>query len=782
MRFPAIAAAWLLPALALAQGGTVEPVTEPAKKVIILVNESVPDSLAVGRHYAKRRGIPEENLCRVKTTDKETLSWDEFRGQIMKPLGRFLEKFPEALYIVPVYGIPTQISEESPENDEPKDGPPGTMTKFVTNRDYACLDAELALIPRPGHELEGWIDSDLYGKDERVTPAHQLFLVSRLDGPSAAIAKALVDKAIYAETYGPVGEAYVDTRGLDKATPLGKTDEEIRESKAVFEAAGIVVHHEDTAEAQDLSAFKDCVFYWGWYAADYTGTAPHTFRPGAVAAHLHSQSAFSIRQDARQWVGPLLAHGATCTAGTVYEPLTVGFPTMGLVLERLFKGYTWGEACALGNRKLSWMAVFVGDPLYAPFAKGLKEAQEQNRALASESYGKAAAAIDAGDLDGAQKTIDEVRKIAVPMEGAQDTAFLAREITSRRLGKVSGTVADLVKKLDEARAARERGDDKAAQTAMEKAVGHSSMSYDANFTLGSFLVEVGKAQQALSSLEKSQKSHPGSLELREPLGRALAANGKFDLAIPLLEDAVQDGAGSDCIAVLGDCFLKTRQAAKAVLFLTDATKKDAKNRAAFVALAKAHEESKDIPSALLAFKEAVKIYPEKTDQIVPYKDAWRAFYVTVGRGKDKREKEDVEWVIRDFDNIEYQPPTKGVALEIAKQADAAVGTDSPVSLGTIPGEAMKVPGLPRLVVGNASSAEVTIFLKGSCARLIKMNPLATPTATGKDYGVYPGDYDVLVMVKRGPDKTLLSGRVTFELNVSYGMVLDNSLALKFPAR
>ncbi|KAF0242144.1 MAG: hypothetical protein FD180_4074 [Planctomycetota bacterium] len=782
MRLLAIVASWFIPALSLAQDGAVERVIDPGKQVVILLNESLAESAAVAKHFAAKRGIPEANLCRVKTTDKETLTWDEFRGQILKPLGRFLEKFPEALYIVPVYGIPTRISEESPENDAPTDGPEGTITKFVTGRDYACVDAELALIPRPGHELEGWIDSDLFGKDERITPAHQLFLVSRLDGPTAAIAKALVDKAIYAETYGPVGDAWLDTRGLDKATPLGKTDEEIRLAKAMFEAAGIPVHHEDTAAAQDVSTFRDCVFYWGWYAADYTGTSPFMFRPGAVAAHLHSQSAFSIRQDSRQWVGPLLAHGATCSAGTVYEPLTVGFPTMGLVLERLFRGYTWGEACALGNRKLSWMAVFVGDPMYAPFAKGMKDSQERNRALASESYGKAAAAIDAGDLDGAQKTIEEVSKIGVPMEGAQDVAFLAREIASRRLGKANGTVADLVKKLDEARAAREKGDDKAAQAAMEKAVALSSMSWDANFTLGAFLVETGKAQQALQPLEKAQKSRPDSHELREPLGRALAANGKFELAIPLLEDAVADGAGSDCIAILGDCFLKTRQAVKAIQFLTDATKKDAKNRAAFVALAKAHEENKDVPSAIKTFKEAMRIYPEKNEEIAAYKDAWRSFYTTAGHGKDKREKEDVEWVIRDFDNTEYQPPTKGVALEIAKQADAAVGTEGPVGLGTIPGEEMKVPGLPRLAVGNASSAELTIYLKGSCARLIKMNPLNALNPTVKDYGVYPGDYDVLVVVKRGADKTVLSGRVTFHLNMKYGMVMDNSLAMKFPAK
>lgn len=773
-----LAACLLAPAAASAQSAP----PDRAKQVVVLWNDAVPDSEGVARHYAEKRGLPKENLCRVTTTAEETIAWPEFREQIARPLGRFLERFPDVLYIVPVYGIPLRISEESPENDAPKDGPEGTITKFVTGRDYACVDAELALIAQAAHDLEGWIDSEFFGRDEPFTAAQHFFLVSRLDGPTPAIAKALVDKAIYAETYGPVGEAYLDTRGLDKATPLGAIDEEIRQARAVFDSAGIACHHEDTAAAQDVATFKDCVFYWGWYAPDFTGSDPFAFRPGAVAAHLHSASASSIRQDSRFWVGPLLAHGATCTAGTVYEPLVTGFPSMTVVLDRLFKGYTWGEACAMGNRKLSWMAVFVGDPLYAPFAKGLKETQARNRALASEGYGKAAAAIDAGDLDGAQKTIEDIRSIGVPLEGAQDVSFLVREIASRRLGRSNGTVAELVKRLEEGRLAREKGDDKGAQSALEKAVSLSPGSFDANLALGWLYIETGKSQMALAPLEKAQKVFPADAGLREPLGRALAANGKFDAAIPLLEDAVRDGAGSDCVAALGDSFLKTRQAAKAVQFLTDATKKDPKNRAAFVALAKAHEEKKDMPLALKTFKAAVRVYPATSDDITAYKNAWKSYQLTAGHSGDKREKEDVDWVIRDFDNMEYQPPTRGIALEIAKQADAAVGTESPVALGSVPAEAMKVAGLPRLVVGNASSAEVTLYLKGSCARLIKMNPLGAAGAAGRDYGVFPGDYDVIVVVKRGADRTVLSSRVTFELNMRYGMILDNSLGMAFPAK
>lgn len=770
----------LAPATAAAQPAPRPP--DPAKQVIVLWNDAEPEAKGIAEHYAARRAIPAANLCRVTTTTAETIGWLEFREQILRPLGRFLERFPEALYLVPVYGIPLRISEETPENDAPADGPPGTVTKWVTGRDYASVDAELALIPQPGHDLEGWLDSEVYGKDEPLTPAHRLFLVSRLDGPTPAVAKALVDRAVYAETYGLSGGAGVDARGLDPATALGKIDAEIRRAKEVFEAAGIACKLEDTAEAADLSGFADCAFYWGWSASDWTGTGGFAFRPGAVAAHLHASSAATLRQPERGWVGPLLAHGAACAAGTAYEPLVTGFPSMTVVFDRLLKGYTWGEACAMGNLKLSWMAVFAGDPLYAPFAPGLRERQEKNRSLASDGWTRAAAALDAGDLDGAAKIVEDIRGIGVPLQGARDISFLSREIASRRIGKPAGPVEELVKKLEEAQAARGKGDDKAAQGALEKAVALSPSSFDANLALGRLLVDSGRAQAALAPLEKAQKVFPADPALREPLGRALAANGKYEAAIPLLSDAVQDGAGPDATAALGDCFLKTRQSAKAVLFLTEATAKSPRNRAAFAALARAHEDLKDFPSAFKAFKSAVRIYPSGSEDITAWKNVWKAYQLTALHSGDRREKEDVDWVLRDFDNPEHQPPTRGQAVEIQKQADAAAGGESPVGLGTIPTDPLKVPGLPRLVVGNASSADVTVFLKGPCARLLRLPPLGAAGAAGKEYGVFPGDYEVVVVVKRGSDRTVLRTSVTFEISTRYGMILDNSLAMVFPAK
>jgi tetratricopeptide (TPR) repeat protein len=96
---------------------------------------------------------------------------------------------------------------------------------------------------------------------------------------------------------------------------------------------------------------------------------PHVeFVPGAFAYHLHSWSAEFVRNPDARWVGPLLAKGATCTMGCVYEPFLQGTPDIVAFLGRwLFEGASFGEAAYVSQKMLSWQTTVVGDPLYRPF-------------------------------------------------------------------------------------------------------------------------------------------------------------------------------------------------------------------------------------------------------------------------------------------------------------------------------------------------------------------------------------------------------------------------------
>jgi tetratricopeptide (TPR) repeat protein len=120
--------------------------------------------------------------------------------------------------------------------------------------------------------------------------------------------------------------------------------------------------------------------YIGWYAENVEGPlrSPKVeFMPGAIAYHLHSYSAASLRETNRFWVGPLLARGATVTMGCVSEPYLTFTPDVATFTAALmFRAFSFGEAAYAGLNSVSWQTTVVGDPLYRPFGKSPEALQK----------------------------------------------------------------------------------------------------------------------------------------------------------------------------------------------------------------------------------------------------------------------------------------------------------------------------------------------------------------------------------------------------------------------
>ena len=114
---------------------------------------------------------------------------------------------------------------------------------------------------------------------------------------------------------------------------------------------------------------KEAALYYGWYNEQPAGPFTRSsfkFQRGAVAYHLHSFSAVTVRDPIHQWVGPLLDRGAAATMGNVYEPFLGLTPRIDIFNARLLDGFTFGEAAYMASPALSWMTTVVGDPLYRP--------------------------------------------------------------------------------------------------------------------------------------------------------------------------------------------------------------------------------------------------------------------------------------------------------------------------------------------------------------------------------------------------------------------------------
>jgi len=80
-----------------------------------------------------------------------------------------------------------------------------------------------------------------------------------------------------------------------------------------------------------------------------------------------------VRTATQHWCGPLLAKGATCTMGCMYEPYLQFTPNVAYTIQALGNGFTFGEAAWASQIALSWQTAVIGDPLYQPFKKSPPE-------------------------------------------------------------------------------------------------------------------------------------------------------------------------------------------------------------------------------------------------------------------------------------------------------------------------------------------------------------------------------------------------------------------------
>jgi hypothetical protein len=129
--------------------------------------------------------------------------------------------------------------------------------------------------------------------------------------------------------------------------------------------------------------------YFGWHSAVLSGpfkVPDFRFPPGAIALHIHSYSAQTLRSADVDWCGPLVARGVTATFGNVHEPYLTFTHYPHLLFHALAEGRNLGDAAFFALPGLSWQAVVIGDPLYRPFAVPLAEQWQRRHELPDDLY------------------------------------------------------------------------------------------------------------------------------------------------------------------------------------------------------------------------------------------------------------------------------------------------------------------------------------------------------------------------------------------------------------
>jgi uncharacterized protein (TIGR03790 family) len=345
-------------------------------------NADVRESKQVAQYYMSKRSIPESHLCKIDSSSPDQINRQEFDSSVKKSIQKCLNRVGKdtILYIVLSYHTPFLLDMGSKTN---------ALDQFVADiwdeylpeRTATQSDVQpyFGLAQREGEVYQPYVPFADY---RRQPNARTIYSVWRLDAPNIALAKGLVDKALYAEAKGLTGIGCFDRNKGDLSgvadIGYGAGDWEIHRAAEFTRRAGFTViedgHGEEFGTPPAPLRCDHAALYAGWYALNHYNDA-FSWNPGAIGIHLDSASAMSPT-GGPNWSANALAHGITITAGATTEPYLENLPHPDQAFLYLFQGANAGDAFLRSERLLKWNIINIGDPLYRPFSHSPKLAEQ----------------------------------------------------------------------------------------------------------------------------------------------------------------------------------------------------------------------------------------------------------------------------------------------------------------------------------------------------------------------------------------------------------------------
>lgn len=378
----------------------VEPPVESsvyALSTLVVYNKNVPESRDLAAVYVKARSLSPDLVVPLDCPAQETITREEYTKTIEEPLRKLfderkwwsLEKVAEGRtaatsskikIIALMFGMPMRIDPTSPPptGEVDAEGKPVVPAVDFQTSDAASVDSELTVLGFLDHETKGFAQNPYYraGKPLEKAALGGFMLVGRIDGPDFDTAKRLITDAIEVEKTGLWGFGYLDLARMEivKGEGYEEGDVRIRNVANMYKAAGIPAVIDSRIERfpTHYPMGDNVILYFGWYVYHSDGPfrdGDFRFKKGAVATHLHSYSATTLKSTTEYWVGPLLHRGAAAVLGTVYEPFLSLTTQYDVFNAFLLEGYSFVEAGWLASPAVSWMNIMVGDPLYQPFKR-----------------------------------------------------------------------------------------------------------------------------------------------------------------------------------------------------------------------------------------------------------------------------------------------------------------------------------------------------------------------------------------------------------------------------
>jgi uncharacterized protein (TIGR03790 family) len=568
--------------------------------VLLVVNDSSPDSVEVGNYYAAARQIPADQVVRISVPVTDSLPRSVFDTNIQAPIASFLAKHllhDQILYIVLTKGIPLRV--------EGTDGPNGTV---------ASVDSELVLLYRrmvgAPVPVIGRVDNPLFLGDKPVKGAKRfshidsdLYLVTRLDAFSVADVKALIDRGVKPAREGQI---VLDQRAtlIDRG---GDAWLQEASDRLTNDQNGARVQLESTRTIATVAGPVIGYFSWGSNDPNNQRRAMGlSFVNGAIGGMFVSTDGRTFREPSPNWkpavagsttggqslIGDLIREGITGVVGHVAEPYLDSIVRPQILFPAYLAGFNLAESFYMAMPFLSWQDIVIGDPLCSPFQSApvgqeqLHRGVDQATLLPALFAGRRLSNLKTGNspLNAEALTLN-LRGWSLLDQGKPDaevdaaleraTALEPRLVLSQlRLAAAAEKRNDYDKAIERYRAvlaaepgnmvalnnlayslADKKSQAKEALPLAQTAYRLSNQAAAAADTLGWVYFKLGDTTQALPLLERAAKGAPADVDIlihaaivHASLGNAVQARRYVDAAIKADPKAAER---SDVKALLG---------------------------------------------------------------------------------------------------------------------------------------------------------------------------------------------------------------------------------------
>lgn len=344
-------------------------------RVLVVYGDSA-ESRNVAKYYMEKRNIPEGNSCKIRVSSNDAIDQGEFESHVKQPIRKCLDQVgkDQILYIVFSYQTPFALvlKDKTYALDQ---FVADIWDEFLPFR--AAAEAEVqpyfGYAQSEGNVYQPFVPLSAY----REKPgAPHLYSVWRIDAATPALAKGLVDKAMFAEAHGLSGKGCFDLGGPIDHIPdwgYGAGNWDIYQAEQFARAAGFPIledtHEQEFGTAPAPLRCDGAALYAGWYSLNHYNDA-FSWNPGAIGIHLDSASAMNPREGPN-WAANALQKGITITSGAVTEPFLDNLPHPDQAFMYLLGGSNAGDALLRSTRLVKWMIINIGDPLYRPFPNGV---------------------------------------------------------------------------------------------------------------------------------------------------------------------------------------------------------------------------------------------------------------------------------------------------------------------------------------------------------------------------------------------------------------------------